>query len=313
LAVDEVRAAVQAGFAEQGDGQVQLAPRTTTDSASGLGWLRLMPVILNGSKLMGYKAMHSTPGVGVRYVVMLYDLATGELLAAIDADWLTLQRTSATAAIGVDLLANPQIASVGLLGSSEQARAILSAVSRVRTLPRVKVFSPTLENRRRFAETMSRALDLDVVPVDSAQDAVTGSDLVLSMFRAGRTPIIDAGWIAPGAHISAASSVRPDARELMDEVWRCCTVVSVDDKTHAFESGDGVSALSSGSVMVDQVAGIWEILNGSRLGRSSARDVTLFKSVGTGLEDLALAAAVYRRAGERGIGQDLGAFPRARK
>src|SRR5580704_1682485 len=131
LAPDEVREAVFAGMLEQARGQVQVPPRITIDATSGLGWLRLMPTLMNESKLMGFKAMHSTPGVGVRYLVMLYAMDTGELLALMDADWLTSQRTSATAAIGVATLAKEDISEIGILGSSEQARAMLRAVVRV--------------------------------------------------------------------------------------------------------------------------------------------------------------------------------------
>src|SRR5580704_16424935 len=132
LTPDEVRAAVLEGIVEQGRGQVQLPPRMTIDAASGLGWFRLMPALMNESKLMGFKAMHSTPGVGVRYLVMLYAMDTGELLAQMDGDWLTSQRTAATGAIGVDTLATKEITEVGILGSSEQARAMLRAIARVR-------------------------------------------------------------------------------------------------------------------------------------------------------------------------------------
>ena len=170
LTLDEVREAVKLGMMEQAAGHVQLPARLTIDAASGLGWMRLMPAILNQSKLMGFKAMHSTPGVGVRYVVMLYDLETGELLAVIDADWLTSRRTAATAALGVDVLARPSASTAGVLGSSEQARAMLSSVARVRRLKRVKVYSPTPEHRQRFAADMSESLDLEVIAVDDAQE-----------------------------------------------------------------------------------------------------------------------------------------------
>src|SRR5579859_6746863 len=86
---------VREGLAEQGAGEVQLPPRITVDAASSPTWLRLMPVILNRSGYMGFKAMHSTPKVGVRYYVALYEMSSGQLLAEIDADWLTIQRTAA--------------------------------------------------------------------------------------------------------------------------------------------------------------------------------------------------------------------------
>jgi ornithine cyclodeaminase/alanine dehydrogenase len=313
LTVDEVRAAVKAGLIEQGEGQVQVPPRTTIDSTSNRGWLRVMPAILNGSGVMGYKAMHSTPGVGVRYLVMLYDLASGELLAQMDADWLTAQRTAATAAIAADLLAAPKITCAGILGSSDQARAMLTAVSRVRKIPHVKVYSPTPANRSRFAADMHQRLGVAVTAVDSAQAAVFDCNLVLSVYRAGSEPLIEAGWIKEGAHINAGSSVRPEARELKDEVWPNCAVVAVDDRAHVFESGDGRSVIASGCISPDRTVELWELQCGRSPGRRRSSDITLFKGVGTALQDLALAVAIYRAAKARGLGQDIGSFPRVRR
>jgi len=165
----EVIEALREALLEQSKGLVQVPPRTTVESSAGFGWLRTMPAILNGSKVMGFKAMHSTPSVGVGYFVDLYDLPTGELLAMMDADWLTAQRTAATAAIGVDTLASKTIRTVGVLGSGEQARSMLIAASKVRHLPQVNIFSPTPAHRQAFAETIGLEQGLNVKPVDSPQ------------------------------------------------------------------------------------------------------------------------------------------------
>jgi len=312
LSIDEIIAAVRSGLREQAAGLVQLPARTTIDSRSGQGWLRVMPAILNGSGVMGYKAMHSTPGVGVRYLVSLYDMATGALLAQIDADWLTAQRTAATAAVAADILAKPEIATVGILGSSDQSRAMLAALARVRTPGAVAVFSPTAANRRRFAAQMAERLDLSIAPVDSARAAVVGADIVLSVFRAGSEPSIAADWIGAGTHIHVGSSIRPENRELMDEVWRKATCVVVDDREHVFDSGDGRSALASGAARIDGPAELWQVLSGVRTGRQNDQDITLFKAVGTGLQDLSVAHALYRRALDRGLGREIGDFPQPR-
>ncbi|HZU08122.1 MAG TPA: ornithine cyclodeaminase family protein [Chloroflexota bacterium] len=313
LSPEEIMAAVRAGLEEQGRGLVQVPPRLTLDSAAGHGWLRLMPAILNGSGYMGYKAMHSTPGVGVRYLVLLYDLREGTLLAILDADWLTVQRTAATAAVAVDLLARPEAETVGLLGSSEQARALLRAVARVRRLRRGRVFSPTPAHRERFAAELGAELGLALEPVADPETAVRDAALVLSAIRAGREPVLRAEWLAPGCHVTAISAVRPEARELDDGVWRRSAVVVVDDRAHAFESGDGRSALASGSLRAEAAAELWEVACGRRPGRGDPQQVTLFKSVGTALQDLCVAAALYQRALERGLGQELGEFPHLRR
>src|SRR4051794_18166037 len=123
LTTDETIAAVRAGLVEQGEGAVDLPPRITVDSSAGRGWLRLMPTLLNRSGYMGYKAMHSTPGVGVRYLVALYAMDSGELLALVDADWITAARTAAVAAVATHVLARPRIQQAGILGSRPHAPA----------------------------------------------------------------------------------------------------------------------------------------------------------------------------------------------
>src|ERR1700733_15034341 len=117
-------------------------------------------------RLMGFKAMHSTPGVGVGYFVDLYDLPSGELLAMMDADWLTAQRTAATAAIGVDVLAPETVRTVGVLGSGDQARSMLIAASKVRHLGQINVFSPTPAHRQAFADAIGREQGLNIKAVE---------------------------------------------------------------------------------------------------------------------------------------------------
>ncbi|HEY2532570.1 MAG TPA: ornithine cyclodeaminase family protein [Xanthobacteraceae bacterium] len=312
LGPDEIIEALRQTLVEQSAGLVQVPPRTTVDSSSGFGWLRTMPAILNGSRVMGFKAMHSTPRVGVGYFVHLYDLPTGELLAMMDADWLTAQRTAAIAAIGVDILASKTVRTVGVLGSGEQARSMLIAASKVRHLPRVNVFSPTPAHRQEFAETIGREQGLNITPVERPEQAVVGCDLLLSVFRAGTQPVVAAEWIAPGMHICAASSVRPAARELEDDIWRKAAVIAVDDRAHALESGDGKSAVASLSLDAERVVELWELVSGQKRGRSSDADITLFKSVGTALQDLAIANVIYRRAKQKGLGRDVGRFPKMR-
>jgi ornithine cyclodeaminase/alanine dehydrogenase-like protein (mu-crystallin family) len=312
LAPEEIIEAMRAALLEQSKGLVQVPPRTTVDSSSGFGWLRTMPAILNGSKVMGFKAMHSTPGVGVGYFVDLYDLPSGELLAMMDADWLTAQRTAATAAIGVDVLAPKTIRTVGVLGSGDQARSMLIAASKVRHLAQINVFSPTPAHRQAFAEAIGREQGLNIKPVERPEQAVAGCDLLLSVFRAGKEPAVSADWITPGMHICAASSVRPAARELEDDIWRKAAVVAVDDRAHAFESGDGRSAIASRAFDPERAVELWELASGKQRGRTTDSDITLFKSVGTALQDLAIANAIYLRAKQRGVGRDVGNFPKMR-
>src|SRR5919202_5307050 len=200
LSLDEVIQALRGGLREQADGLAQVPPRTTIDSSSRQGWLRVMPVILNGSGLMGFKAMHATPGVGVRYLVACYDLSSGALLALIDADWLTQVRTACTAAIGTDALARRDVEQVAVIGSSARASMLLAAVARVRPFKRLKVFSPTPANRERFAQAAGQQYGVEALAVDSGEAAAQGADLVLSAIRATGSPAVWADWLSAGVH-----------------------------------------------------------------------------------------------------------------
>ena len=311
LAWSEVIAAVRVSFDEQVTGQAQLPPRTTTDSTSGNGWIRLMPGILNGLGVMGYKCMNVKPRVGNRYMVALYDLQTHALLAHMDADWLTQRRTAATAAIGSDVLAVPAIDQVGMIGSGEQARSLLAAMAALRPFRQVKVFSPTLANRERFAADLSAELGRPVVAVDTPQAAVADCQLVGVAMRPGPEPALYPDWLASGVHINAISAVRPEHRELDVALWQRAAVIGVDDRLHVFESGDGTAALAAG-VKPESTVELWELIGGQRPGRQSPDQLTIFKSVGTSLQDLSLALAIYQRARERGLGLDLGEWPHKR-
>jgi ornithine cyclodeaminase/alanine dehydrogenase-like protein (mu-crystallin family) len=189
---------------------------------------------------------------------------------------------------------------------------MLIAASKVRQLQHVNVFSPTPAHRQAFAKSIGREQGLNIKPVDSAEQAVAGCDLLISAFRAGKEPLVAADWIMPGMHICAASSVRPGARELEDDIWRKAAVVAVDDRAHAFESGDGRSAIASRAFEPERAVELWELISGAKDGRSSAADITLFKSVGTALQDLAIANAIYQRAKQEGLGRDVGNFPKMR-
>ncbi len=303
--------AVTSGLREQAAGQIQLPLRMTVDTPSG--WLRYMPAIMAGSGYMGYKVMHSTKGIGVGYLVTLYNLASGQLLALIDAASLTTLRTAATTAIATEHLARPDATVLGLLGSGEQARGHLAAMCLVRNIRRVTVFSPRPDHRREFAELMSRKVQATVEAVSRPLDAVRDSDIVVIALRAGPEPVFCSEWLASGMHVNGISSVQPTAREIDDAVWAKSDIIAVDDRVHVLESGDGRSLLRTGTVDPERIVELWELVGRKRPGRQRSNEITLFKSVGNALQDLALAVAIYRRAMETGVGDNLGDIPRFRR
>lgn len=293
------------------DGSLELPARLTVDAAGGQGFLRLMPVIAYDTGYVGYKAMNYHPVHGVRYLISLISLEDGELLALLDADWITAYRTAATAAIAVKHLAPPDAGTLTVIGSGTQARALLRASSEVHRPRRVLVYSPTPANRKLFAEEMSAELGLSVEPVEDLPAALKSADVILSAHRAGATPLIYPDVVKKGALVCAISSVRPAHREVDASLWGCSRVV-VDDLGHVLESGDGRAADALGLAGADKVAELWQVLRDPSRGRRSAEDRVLYKSVGTAEQDIALAAMVYARARSLGMGEELAEFPSRR-
>lgn len=310
LTAADAIAAMTTLLEEQAVGRVQMPPRLTVDCDAGAGWLRIMPAVLNGSSVMGYKAMNVANGHGARYLVALIDVSDGSLLALMDGDALTALRTAATVALGTRVLAPPRIERMGLLGSGVQARATLEALAAVLEIPEVLVYSPSQRHRKEFAEQMAELLRLPVLGVDSPDQALRGANLVCSAIRAGSEPVIMAEMLCKGVHLSGLSSVRPDAREVEDQVWRLCSRVVVDDLAGVLESGDGAAAADDGFDF-GIARELWEVDLHTNL-RQDHEEITMFKSVGAATQDLAIARVAYHLARERGVGEEVRDFPSVR-
>ncbi len=297
--------AVEEGFRVQARGEVSLPPRITTPA--GTGWIRMMPAVLSGMGVMGFKAMNLVPKLGVRYVVFLYRIADGALLAIMDAASITTQRTGAVSAVATKWMARQDASTVGVLGSGVEAKAQLVAMTAVRPVRSARIFSPNSEHRKRFAEEMSRELGIAVAPVESEREAVRETDLVVLAVKA-TSPAFLGEWLEPGMHVNAIGSVRPEQREVDLETFRRSDLVVVDSRDEAMEAGDGRAAKVDG-LDGSEFHELWELVGGRVKGRKDARSITLFKSVGTALQDLVLARKIYEVALAKGLGRDLGDFP----
>jgi alanine dehydrogenase len=291
------------------DGALELPARLTIDDARTKGFLRLMPVIAYDTGFAGYKAMNFHPEQGVRYMIAMIALSDGELVAMLDADWVTATRTAVTAAIAVRHLARPGADRIAVVGSGTQARALLEATASVLTPSQVLVHSPTQANREKFAAEMTSQLGVSVEPVARLEDALDASDIVLSAFRAKGDPVIHGDVIREGTLVCGISAVRPAHREIDMSLWGISRVV-VDDLAHVRESGDGRAAVERG--LADDVPELWQVLQDPSLGRRRSDERVLFKSVGTAEQDIALAAIVVERAQVLGLGEQLGEFPALR-
>lgn len=298
-------AAMEAGFREEGEGGVLLPARI--NMKAGKGWLRVGPVALEQSGWAGFKAMNLSPGHGVRYQVHLYKIATGELLAIMDAQHLTTLRTGACSAVASRRLARPGPCSIALLGSSVEARAQLDAMQEAGYVKSARIFSPTAANRKKLVEDYRRRFDMNIVDVGSAEEAIAGADIVLAAVKSSET-VVYGRWLKPGAHVNSVGTARRDQREIDPETFTRSARIIVDTKEGVLgEAGDAVVAKDV--LDAKEIHELSELVCGKTPGRTADDQITLFKSVGTGIQDIALAAVIYQKARERGVGKDIGAFP----
>jgi ornithine cyclodeaminase/alanine dehydrogenase-like protein (mu-crystallin family) len=270
------------------------------------GLLGVMPGVLGslGSEapVMGVKVITVMPGNHAhgeeshQGIVVLFEQERGRPLAVLDATAVTAIRTAAASAVATRALARTEAGDLAILGSGTQARSHLDAMRAVRTLRRVRVWSRNPESARRFAEAEGQRLGLAVEAMASAREAVEGADLICTV-TAATDPVLEGGWISPGAHVNAVGACTPKAREL-DSAAVARSLLFVDRRESALaEAGDFLLARSEGAISDDHILGeLGELLEGKIPGRRSTEEITLFKSLGIAVEDLAAGRHVYRKA-----------------
>jgi alanine dehydrogenase len=295
-------AAMEAGLVAERDGRMLLPARHDLPTVSG--FLRIMPAILED--VMGLKVMALVNGLGTRYVVLLHEVATGELVALFDAEELTRIRTAAfTSLAGKAMVAGPP-ETIGVLGSGFEAAGHVRALARCWPLRRVTVYSPNQVRRARFAEGIAAELGIRVVVAESAREAVDGEPVALLATKSKR-PVADGAWFAPGAVVLSIGSTRPDLRELDEASFARAAAVVTDAPAQVLaESGDVMAAVAAGAVEPDCLVSLGGFRSTPRPVLQRPRDLLVFKSVGTALQDLALARALHHDGGCRADAREVG-------
>ena len=234
--------------------------------------------------------------------VALFDGETGELKALMNGAAITAIRTAAVSALATRLLAREDAGDLALVGSGTQARTHLEALACVRPLHRVRVASRSPERARRFAEEMSGAGKMLVEAMPSVEEAVRGADLIVLATDAAE-PVVRREWISAGTHLNAVGASLPTRREV-DSATMASSRLFVDRRESTTnEAGDYLIPLAEGVIGPDHIqAELGEVVTGARPGRATRDEITLFKSLGLAIEDLAAAAAVCERALASGVG-----------
>ena len=299
---------VREALASLARGQGQNPLRTAMKLSSGKGLLGLMPGSLDAPAALGVKVLavfpgnHATPYDSHQGVVILFDTEHGLPRAILDASAVTAIRTAAVSGVATQLLAREDAGDLALLGSGVQAASHLEAMLATRGLRRVRVYSRNRPSLEAFTARASARHGLRVEPADSARAAVEGADIVCTTTSSAE-PVLFGDWLAPGAHVNAVGACTKKTREL-DARAVLRSRLFVDRRESAFnEAGDLLIPKAEGLLDETHVRGeIGEILVGACKGRTSRDEITLFKSLGIAVEDVAVAHHLDAKARAKGVG-----------
>jgi len=301
---------IEAGIREQAAGRVVLPLRQNL--ATSNGFFRVMPCVMRDGGRMGIKIFNGSVEHGVRYIILIYDERSGELLALMDAAYLTAARTGATTGIATRYQARADAASVGIIGSGLEARTNLEAVCAVRKITRAKVFSPNPDRRARYATEMSARLGVSIKAVDTPQAAVKDTDIVVvATNTTGKTDLIAyyGQWMERGQHVNSIGATGGQLREIDPQCFARAARIQVDSLAQVREeSGDSTAAIAAGTWTEAKFVELPSVVGGQVLAREDENQITLFKSVGTGVQDVMAGFAVYEQAMKLKLGTQVATF-----
>ncbi len=301
---------MEAALAELARGEAEVPVRLVLDAGPGVGAVALMPAELRTSRALGYKVVTVFPGARDRgepahqAVVALLDPDTGRILAFLDGTSITAIRTAAVSAVATRHLAREDARILVVMGSGVQAERHLDSIPLVRDLSEIRVWARRPSEAERIAATHASQAPV-VRAITDPRKALAGADIVVTATTSVE-PILERGWVPAGCHINAVGSCIPTAREI-DARTIADARIFVDDRQAALkESGDLLLAIADGAITAEDIAGeIGEVIVGRLPGRTSDKEITLFESLGLGVEDVAAAQFAYRQAVARQLGVPL--------
>jgi ornithine cyclodeaminase/alanine dehydrogenase len=303
--------AVEEAFRQLSLGNVVQPTRPTIRVAAHRALINAMPAYIGGVEALGVKWVGGylgNPALGlpvVQALIILNDGTNMTPLAVMNGTYITAVRTGAVSGVATRLLARPDASTVGIIGAGVQAKTQLEAVCAVRPIREARVFDIVPEAAQRYAAELGERLAIPVTPAATAEEAVRDMDIVCAA-STSKTPVVLGEWLREGAHINGVGSHSVDARELDTQaVVRSTVVVDTMDAALA-EAADLLMPIDEGAITAEHIhAELGDVITGKKPGRTSDREITLFKSQGLAIQDVATAQLVYRKAKERGIGTEV--------
>jgi len=309
--IDELITSLEQAHIQYSTGKAVMPMRLVVPLPQIQGRITSMPGCLNENKALGMKVVtyfQENPKRGLPAIlatIMLFSAETGKMIAVMDGTYITAIRTACASAVATKALANRETAVLGIVGAGVQARAHIQALTHVRKIERIKIYSPSGTSATRIKQDLEPIVKVAIDVVGSAEDAVRDADLLVTGTTA-KEPILKSDWLKAGVHINAVGAHRPDYREIDGPVVARAKVIVDSREAIMAECGDVLLAIKEKAIDENHIYGeIGEILAGVKAGRSNAGEITLYKSVGIAIQDVATANLVYRKALERGVGTSV--------
>ena len=302
-------------LAARARGETYMPLRSIMAAPGAAGFMGLMPSWRGGQQdhgavfaLKAICVIPGNPGRGLdahQGIVTLFDGETGVPTAILDASAVTAVRTAAVSAVATDVLARTQARTLAILGAGVQGRAHLQALAAVRDFTRVRVYAPTRAHAQALADD-ARPAGGEVRAVATAEEAVRGADVVVAATNSSE-PVLARAWIAPGAHVNAVGASTPRAREIDTATVAASALFCDSRESLRNEAGEFQLAVREGAIAGEEHvrAELGEVLAGSAPGRRDDGELTLFRSLGIAVEDLAAAETAVAAARAQGLGTEV--------
>ena len=272
------------------------------DLAHPNGWLRCLPGFIASEDLLGFKVLHRTNGLGMRYTIYVHSLGTGELIGIVDAQEITNLRTGAVSAVATELLAPRDVEVAVIVGTGPVARGQLRALEMVRPAAEVRVFARTPEHRRAFVDEMSRFVAGRLVESPTLEAALEDAQMI-TLATKSSSPVLRAEHIRAGIHVNSVGPASRDRVEVDPHIFNLFDRVVCDSADLVLdEAGDAYLAVSNHGFEPETAEDLVDVVTGMAPGRTKGEEMTLFKSVGNGAQDLVVAGRLLRLAVAAGVG-----------
>jgi ornithine cyclodeaminase/alanine dehydrogenase-like protein (mu-crystallin family) len=302
LSMDDAVRVLEETFRHQGLGNIINHPRLRIRTEKSM--LHYLAGAVPHMKVMGYKAYTSYKG-GVKFRIFLHNIETGELLSIMDGNFMGMIRTGAATGVATKYMSKANSDVVGIFGTGWQARGQLMGVASVRKVKVIKAYSRNAEKRKLFCDEMEKLLKIETIPVEKSQDVVDKADIIITSTTSVE-PVFKGEWLQGGVHINAIGGNFLFKREIDETTVQRSNVIVVESKEQSkVEAGEFLPLIEKGRLQWNEIHEIGEVVAGKAKGRTKDEEITLFKSLGIAIEDIAVAAHIYEIAKARGVGQEL--------